>query len=145
MEQATTWWQVLITIAGAFGGLEFIKWFFNRKTNSRIAIAEAESAEFHHLQETNEWLQKQLQAKEERFAEQTQLVRKQNTEILELHKQMAEKDVAHEKAIAALELELAQKKCEDTACPFRLPPNAQTPPKPGLTKEQYHSQKLLPQ
>ena len=79
MEQATTWWQVLIAILTALGGLECVKWFFNRKTNSRIAIAEAESAEFHHLQETNEWLQKQLQAKEERFAEQTQLVRKENT------------------------------------------------------------------
>lgn len=144
MEQATTWWQVLITIAGAFGGLEFVKWFFNRKTNSRIAIAEAESAEFHHLQETNEWLQKQLQAKEERFAEQTQLVRKQNTEILDLCKEMAQRDLANEKTIASLQLELERKKCEDLACPFRLPPNAHTPPKAGLTKEQYHSQKLLP-
>lgn len=144
MEQATTWWQVLIAIAGAFGGLEFFKWFFNRRTNSRIAIAEAESAEFHHLQETNEWLQKQLQAKEERFAEQTQLVRKQNTEILDLCKEMAQRDLANEKAIASLQLELERKKCEDLACPFRLPPNAHTPPKAGLTKEQYHSQKLLP-
>ena len=145
MEQTTTWRQVLITIAGAFGGLELVKWFFNRKTTSRIAIAEAESAEFHHLQETNEWLQKQLQAKEERFAEQTQLVRKQNTEILDLTTRMAEKDLAHAKEKAALELELAQKKCEDSDCPFRRPPNAHTPPRPGLTKEQYHSSKLSPQ
>lgn len=144
MEQATTWWQVLVTIAGAFGGLEFIKWLFNRKTNSRIAIAEAESAEFHHLQETNEWLQKQLQAKEERFAEQTQLVRRQNTEILELNKEMAHKDLAHAKEIASFELELAKKRCDDMPCPFREPPTAFTQPKPGLTKEQYHHQKLLP-
>lgn len=144
MEQATTWWQVLIAIAGAFGGLEFVKWIFNRKTNSRIALAEAEGAEFHHLQETNEWLQKQLQAKEERYAEQTQLVRKQNIEIIELHKEMAQRDLTKEKTIAGLQLELEKKKCEDLACPFRLPPNAHTPPAAGLTKEQYHSQKLLP-
>lgn len=141
MEQ-TAWWQVLVTIIGAFGGLEFVKWLFNRKTNARIAIAEAESAEFHHLQETNEWLQKQLQAKEERFAEQTQLVRRQNTEILDLYKEIAQKDLTHAKEIAALELELARKRCDDMPCPFREPPTASTQPKPGLTKEQYHKQKF---
>lgn len=141
MEQSTTWWEVLIAIIGAMGGLEFIKWFFNRKTNSRIALAEAESAEFHHLQETNEWLQKQLQAKEERFAEQTQLVRRQNTEILELTAEMARKEITHAQEVADYRIELAKVRCEDEDCPFRKPPNAQTPPMPDITKEQYHSQK----
>lgn len=145
MEQVTTWWQVLVAILGALGGLECIKWFFNRKTNSRIALAEAESAEFHHLQETNEWLQKQLQAKEERFAEQTQLVRRQNTEILDLTTEMAKKEIAHSQEVADYRIELAKVRCDDEGCPFRRPPTAQTPPKPGVTKEQYHSQKLLPQ
>ena len=143
MEQVMTWWQVLIAISGALGGLEFVKWLFNRKTNSRIAIAEAESAEFHHLQETNEWLQKQLQAKEERFAEQTQIVRNLNREVLELTMRMAQMEVEFAKEKGELELEHALKKCEDIDCPFRRPPNAQTPPKPGLTKEEYHTQKLL--
>lgn len=145
MEKAATWWQTLGAILTALGGLECVKWFFNRKTNSRMAIAEAESAEFHHLQETNEWLQKQLQAKEERFAEQTQLVRKQNTEILDLTTRMAEKDIVHAQEVADLRIELAKVRCDDGDCPFRRPPNAQTPPKPGLTKEEYHSQKLLSQ
>lgn len=130
MENSLTWWQVVIAVAGAFGGLEGVKWLFNRKTDSRIALAQAESTEFHTLQETNDWLQKQLQLKEERFAEQTQLVRKQNIEILELYKEKA-----------ALELELAQKKCEDMECPFRRPPCALTPPKPGISKTDYHQQK----
>ena len=143
MEQATTWWQVIIAILGALGGLECVKWFFNRKANSRIAIAEAESAEFHHLQETNEWLQKQLQAKEERFAEQTQLVRKQNTEILDLTAKMADMEIRNEQENAELRIELVKVRCEDSDCPYRRPPNAQTPPRPGITKDVYHSQRTL--
>ncbi len=133
------WWETLIAIIGALGGFEFVKWIFNRKTNSRIALAEAESKEFHTLQETNEWLQKQLQLKEERFAEQTQLVRKQNTEILNLTRELANKDISHAKEIAELRIELANVRCEDEYCPFRQPPNSKTPPHPGLTKEQYHA------
>lgn len=129
-----TWWQIIIAVFGALGGFEFVKWLFNRKTNSRIAIAEAESAEFHTLQETNEFLQKQLQLKEERFVEQTNRLRTTQDELFKA------KEAEYE-----TRLELAQKKCEDQLCPFRMPPNAQTPPKPGMTKEQYHAQNLLPQ
>lgn len=132
--ESNSWWQILVTVVGSFGGLEFIKWLFNRKTNSRIAIAEAETAEFHTLQETNEFLQRQLQMKEERFVEQTNRLRTTQDELFK----------AKEAEYAAL-LELAQKKCEDQECPFRRPPNASTPPKPGLTREEYHTQKLLRQ
>lgn len=138
MEQATTWWQVMIAILTALGGLECVKWFFNR---NRIA----RSDEFKILRETNVFLQQQLQAKEERFAEQTQLVRKQNTEILDLTTKMAEMEIRHEQEKAELMIELVKVRCDDNDCPFRRPPNAQTPPKPGITKEQYHSQKSLPQ
>lgn len=125
-----TWWQIIIAVFGALGGFEFIKWLFNRKTNSRIALAEAESKEFHLLQETNEFLQKQLQQKEERFVEQTERLRKVQDELFR------SKESEYE-----ARLELAQKKCEDMPCPFREPPTAYTQPKPGMTKEQYHSQK----
>lgn len=127
-----SWWQILIAVVGSFGGLEFIKWLFNRKTNSRIAIAEAETAEFHTLQETNEFLQRQLQMKEERFVEQTNRLRTTQDELFKA-----------KEAEYAAKLELAQKKCEDEECPFRRPPNAYTPPKPGLTREEYHTKKLL--
>lgn len=132
--ESNSWWQILVTVVGSFGGLEFIKWLFNRKTNSRIAIAEAETAEFHTLQETNEYLQRQLQMKEERFVEQTNRLRTTQDELFK----------AKEAEYSAL-LELAQKKCEDQECPFRRPPNAYTPPMPGLTREEYHTQKLLRQ
>lgn len=132
MEQATTWWQVLVAILGAMGGLECVKWFFNRKANSRIVLAEAESAEFHTLQETVQFLQAQLQEKEERFANQTDRLRKTQDDLF------TEREARHN-----AELELALKRCDDKECPFRQPPNAHTPPKTGLTKEQYHSQKSL--
>ncbi len=132
------WVESIAVALGAIGGLEAFKYFFNRRANSRIAIAEAESKEFHTLQETNEWLQKQLQLKEERFAEQTQLVRKQNTEILELTRRIAEKDILHAQAVAELKIELAEVRCDDKPCPFREPPTSKTPPRGGLTKEEYH-------
>lgn len=138
MEQTSTWWQILIAILGALGGFEFIKWLFNRKRMAR-------TDEFKILRETNEFLQRQLQDKEERFADQTQLVRKQNTEILDLTTRMAEMEIRHESEKAELKIELVKARCDDHDCPFRRPPNAQTPPKPGMTKEEYHSQKLLPQ
>jgi hypothetical protein len=125
-------WETITVLLGALGGLEFLKWLFNRKTNSRLLVAEAESAEFHTLQETNEFLQKQLQAKEERFVEQTERLRRTQDDLFR----------AKESEYQA-RLELALKKCEDEECPFRRPPNAQTPPKPGVTKEEYHNQNKL--
>ena len=142
-------WEAVGIILGAVGGIEIFKFIYNlitrRKTDVRLSLAEAKTAEFKHLQETNDWLQIQLQRKEERFEEQTQLVRKQNVEILSLTSEMAEKDINHAKEIAALEIKLVEVRCDDSPCPFRQPPNAYTQPRPGLTKEQYHSQKLLPQ
>ena len=127
------WWESLIAVFGALGGVETIKYFLNRKTNSRIAIAEAESAEFHTLEETVQFLQTQLQEKEERFANQTERLRKTQDELF------SERESRH-----AAELELALKRCDDSGCPYRRPPNAYTPPAPKQTKDEFHSQKILP-
>lgn len=44
-----TWYEITLAVAGAFGGLEFIKWLwgviFNRKNNSRIENTKATNAE----------------------------------------------------------------------------------------------------
>lgn len=138
MEQTLTWWQIIVTAIGALGGLELLKWIFNRKTDSRIAETEADNAEFHHLQEMNEWLQKQLQAKEERFAEQTRLLREQNREILELTTRQAEKDIGHTTEVADLRIEMVKVRCDRMECPFREPPNAFTPPGAGITADDKH-------
>lgn len=102
----------LVTVLSAMGGWEALKWFLNRKSNSRVAEAEADSAEFHVMKETYEFLQGQLKQKEERFAEQTQLVRKLNSEVLELTQQKA-----------AVELELQKFRCIRQKCSSREPQN----------------------
>lgn len=124
--------EIILSLVGGLGGLEFIKWLFNRKANTRLAIAEAESAEFHTIQETVNFLQGQLQEKEERFAKQTERLRSTQDELYR-----------SKEAEYAAKLELAQLRCDDKECPFRQPPNAHTKPRKGLTKEQYHDRKQL--
>lgn len=137
------WYEILVLILGALGGFEFVKWlwaqFFNRKNNARIADSEADKSEFHVLQEIIQFLQEQIKEKEMRFAEQTELVRKYKTEILDLTTNLAKAEIKYAQDIAALEIQMIKVKCLDSHCPFRLPPNAYTPPKDGLTKEEYVS------
>ncbi len=125
-------WQTLIAILGSLGGLEFVKWIYNRKTHSRLADAEADGAEFRNLQATTEFLQAQLQAKEERFADQTTRLRQIQDDLF------SEREKRHE-----AEIQLALKRCDDQECPFRLPPNAYTPPRKGLTRNKYHELKQV--
>lgn len=135
------WYEILVLILGALGGFEFVKWlwaqFFNRKNNARIADSEADKSEFHVLQEIIQFLQEQIKEKEMRFAEQTELVRKYKTEILDLTTKLAKAEIKYAQDIAAMEIQMIKVKCQDESCPFRLPPNAFTPPKNGLTKEEY--------
>lgn len=42
----TSWWQVLAFVLGAVGGLEFIKWIFNRKTENRLNKLEVRQKDF---------------------------------------------------------------------------------------------------
>lgn len=105
-------WEIILTVITTLGGFESIKWWMNRKTNVRMQETKADSDEFHLLREQIEFLQTQMKEKELRFAQQTELVRKQNTDIL---------DLTREKA--ALELELALKRCERKQCGNRQPQN----------------------
>lgn len=108
--------NMILAIIGALGGFEAIKWSINawrnRDTDARKQETAADSDEFHLLREQIEFLQTQLKDKEFRFAEQTELVRRQNTDIINL---------TNEKA--ALELELALKRCERKQCTNRQPQN----------------------
>ena len=113
-----------LTILGALGGFEFIKWAITRKSNSRIATAEADVAEtkaereeFYLLRERLELADQQLLAKEERFHEQTQLVRS-------LQQQLLDKTIENgqlQSRIAALEAERSMKLCERRGCAERKP------------------------
>lgn len=104
--------ETLVTVLTAMGGLEAVKYLINRKSNARISEAEADSAEFHVLKEQIEFLQVQLKQKEERFAEQTQLVRNLNTEVLELTQKLGN-----------TELELQRYRCIRAKCQQREPQN----------------------
>ena len=105
-----------LAIIGALGGLEAIKWgvnfYINRKTNARIEDANADSAEFNTLREYNEFLQKQLSDKEERFVEQTNRLRIVQDELF-----VAKEDISN------LKLEIALKRCEKKRCGDREPQN----------------------
>lgn len=100
----------ILTVLTALGGWEAIKYFIHRKPNTRIAEAQADGSEFSVLRDTVVFLQEQLQKKEERFAEQTDLVRKLTSENLELTRQNA-----------MLKAERALKLCERRNCGNREP------------------------
>ena len=105
--------EIVLTVAsvlGTLGGWEMIKYLLNRKTNTRKAEAEADSSEFTVLRDTVVFLQEQLQKKEERFAEQTDLVRKLTSENLELTRENA-----------MLKAERSLKLCERRNCMNREP------------------------
>ena len=116
----SSWLQTAITVLGSLGGLELVKWLYNRRNNSRLAEAEADSAEFRTLQETNDFLQRQLLAKEERFVEQTDRLRSAQDALF------TERERRHQ-----LELDHALKRCDDLTCPHRQPPTSLTPTKPA--------------
>ena len=138
-------WQVIATIIGTtLGGqgiVELVKWWKNRKTESRIAETHADSEEFTTISQTNLFLQQQLKEKEERFAQQTNLLRALNAEVIQLTKDKAKVELEFERYKVDTELELERVRCSDLACPWRQPPNAYTGPKPGMQKDDYHKQK----
>ena len=112
MERLEIIGTVIASVLTACGGWEAIKYLLNKETNKRIAEAEADSVEFSVLRQTVEFLQTQLREKEERFAQQTELVRKLNAEVLELTKEKGK-----------VELELQTYRCIRKKCGEREPQN----------------------
>ena len=99
-------WVMLVTALGGIEGIkQLIKWWMSRKTNARIE-------EFKALREYNEFLQKQLSEKEQRFVEQTDRLRKAQDELFTLKETNSD-----------LKLELALKRCERKKCGDREPQN----------------------
>lgn len=100
----------ILTIVTTLGGWEAVKYIMHRKSLARKAEAEADSSEFSVLRETMVFLEQQLKEKEERFAEQTGVVRKLNAENLELTRENA-----------GLKMEKSLKLCERRNCGQREP------------------------
>ena len=121
----------ITTIAASFGGVltglggwEFVKWLLNRKSNKRIAAANAENIElknevdeFHFLRERLEFKEKEMLEKEKRFVEQTELVRTLNRQLLD---QTIENGKLQAR-ISELEAERKMKLCERRGCQERQP------------------------
>lgn len=106
-------WIMLVTALGGIEGIkQLIKWWMSRKTNACIEDAHADVEEFKALREYNEFLQKQLSEKEQRFVEQTDRLRKVQDELFTL-----------KEANSDLKLELALKRCERKKCGDREPQN----------------------
>ena len=106
-------WIMLVTALGGIEGIkQLIKWWMSRKTSARIEDAHADVEEFKALREYNEFLQKQLSEKEQRFVEQTDRLRKAQDELFTL-----------KEANSDLKLELALKRCERKTCGDREPQN----------------------
>ena len=106
-------WVMLVTALGGIEGIkQLIKWWMSRKPNARIEAAHADVEEFKALREYNEFLQKQLSEKEQRFVEQTDRLRKAQDELFTL-----------KEANSDLKLELALKRCERKKCGDREPQN----------------------
>lgn len=72
-------------------------------------------------------------AKERRFDEQTGKLRDVQRKLLE----ETQIDIEYEKRIAALELTIERVKCNRRKCPFRQPPNADTPAYDGRDINEY--------
>ena len=108
----------------ALGGFKFVEWVFTRKSNGRIAEANADAAElknerdeFHFLRERLEYKDAAMMEKEKRFVEQTELVRS-------LNKQLLEQTIENGRLMArisALEAERSMKLCERKGCINREP------------------------
>lgn len=104
------WITMIATVVTALGGLEFIKWVVARKTGKRVEEATADASEFGTLREQIIFLQEQLLKKEERFAEQTNVLRETTKRELELVRENT-----------MLKTERSLKLCERRMCAERMP------------------------
>lgn len=114
----------VVSLIAALGGIEFLKWLWTRKSKARMAAAEADAAElkvekdeFQLIRERLQYSDQQLMEKEQRFNEQTNLLRETNRQLLE---QIKENGLLSAK-VASLEAERAMKLCQVRMCPKREP------------------------
>ncbi len=111
-------WDILLTLLGALGGLETIKWLSDRKNFRRLSKAQADSGQTEAAaarerlyEETILFLQTQLKEKEMRFAEQTAALR-----------QSMQQELALTRNYNTLEIRYLTSRCDNFNCPHRQPP-----------------------
>ena len=141
----------ILTLLVGGGLATFITVKATRRTanaNADQAEVQARTEEFHLLKEQIELnqqqnldlttlnlkLAEQLKDAEARYVEQTELLRQTQKNLAQANEVIIKLTAEN----GELRVELAKKKCEDTSCPFRQPPNATTPPRPDMTRDEYH-------
>lgn len=102
--------MVVTAVVGSLSFWELVRYLIHLRANRRKADSEADASEFSVLRETVVFLQEQLHKKEERFAEQTDVVRRLNAENLELVRE-----------VTTLKTERGLKLCERRNCLQREP------------------------
>lgn len=102
--------MIVSAVVGSLSFWELVKYLIHLRANSRKADSEADASEFSVLRETVVFLQEQLHKKEERFAEQTDVVRRLNAENLDLVRE-----------VTMLKTERGLKLCERRNCLQREP------------------------
>lgn len=114
----------VVSLIAALGGLEFLKWLWTRKSKARMAAAEADVAElkaekdeYYLLRERLEFMDKQMLGKEQRFDEQTAVLREVQKHLNEEIKNNGLLSAE----IAALKAERAMKLCQVRNCSRREP------------------------
>ena len=128
------WTSIIITIATTLcgGGIGALATLSATRRKAEFGVWEAQLEEMRkeltYERERNAELMRMCVDKESRFVEQTRRLRETQGRELELMR-----------AKSLLELELANKRCDDHACPYRRPPTASTPPPPELTRDQWHA------
>lgn len=107
-------WTAVITtmggVVGAIGGLEFFKWWRNRKKNDRIAEAEADGSELKTIKEVHHFLQEQIKELTVERASQNEKINELTMEKLELVRE-----------VTMLKTERSLKLCERRGCADRQP------------------------
>lgn len=83
---------IISTVASLLGTLsiwEIVKYLLNRRTNKRMEEAEADAKEFGVMREVMTFMQESMKTMEERYADQTQRLRKTQDENFALLKEKA--------------------------------------------------------
>lgn len=102
-----SWVEVLVTVLGALGGLEFIKWLFIRKSSGRVAAAQADDAEY-------ESYQKQIDRYEERLADKDKIITEKDAQLIDKERKYHDiSDKYHEQTLLLREVQAKLLKKEE--------------------------------
>lgn len=110
--------DTIIAVAGAFGGLEAIKWLVNLRANRRKAAGEAAecfenvaSKRVKTYEDSIVFLQTQLQEKEKQFAE-----------LSARHQESMQRELKLTEQLGCLKLKYKFTRCNRKDCEMRKPP-----------------------